>query len=494
MSIGTPGRAAEECPLACADDWLSRSRALRVCNRAPVCRARPLLHPSLMPEGRATLALASAGAVRRLLVAVVVPTLSLVVLGCSPTVGALHEGSGGGSPARSHHEDESGGGAEGLFFVFSGFDPGMVGDSSGGHGGAPSAGAEGSGGSAATSMGHLIRGQVDGSTSDSASAPTSSSTTEASYGYSPRPCDPNEPIDTSSEVPELLSATGLYWSIATKTLAANVLPFTPQFPLWSDGTEKRRWVHLPGCAKIDTSDMDRWEVPVGTKIWKEFVSGGVRVETRYLHRWGPGANDYVFQAYQWNEDATDATPVPSGVKDANGTQHDIPGAWECEVCHGHSPERVLGLSAIQLSHGGPGLTIGWLSAAGRLTVPSGGFRVPGDATARAALGYLHGNCAHCHNPSPRAVSFPTPFSLKILTAAATVAETDAFLTAVGVATEKFVHPGITHRITASEPASSGVAYRMSVRGSTDEMPALGSELVDPDGLARITAWISALRP
>lgn len=432
---------------------------MRVCNRAPVCRARPLLHPSLMPEGRATLALESARAVRRLLVAVAAPSLSLVVLGCSPAVSALREGSGGGSSSSSNHEDGSGGGVDGLLFVISGFDLGGVGGSSG------------------------VRGL------------TSSATTEAGYGSSVSPCDPSEIIDTSPAVPELLSATGLYQSMATKTVAANVLPFLPLFPLWSDGTEKRRWVRLPGCAKIDTSEMDRWEVPVGTKIWKEFVSGGARVETRYLHRWGPGPNDYVLQAYQWNEDATDATSVPNGgVKDANGTQHDIPGAWECEVCHGHSPERVLGLSAIQLSHTGPGVTIGWLSAAGRLTVPSWGFRVPGDATARAALGYLHGNCAHCHNPSPRAVSFPTPFSLKLLTAAASVAETDALLTAVGVATEKFVHPGITHRITAGDPASSGVAYRMSVRGSTDEMPALGSELVDPDGLAVITAWINTLRP
>ncbi len=447
-----------------------------------------------MPEGRATLALESARAVRRLLVAVAAPSLLLVVLGCSPAVSALREGSGGGSSSSSNHEDGSGGGADGLLFVISGFDLGGIGGSSGG--GAPGAGAEERwGSSAAIGTETLLSGQVGGSTSDSASAPTSSATTEAGYGDIVGPCDPDEIIDTSPAVPELLSATGLYQSMATKTVAANVLPFVPLFPLWSDGAEKRRWVRLPGCAKIDTSEMDRWEVPVGTKIWKEFVSGGARVETRYLHRWGPGPNDYVLQAYQWNEDATDATPVPiGGVKDANGTLHDIPGAWECEVCHGHSPERVLGLSAIQLSHTEPGVTIGWLSAAGRLTVPSWGFRVPGDATARAALGYLHGNCAHCHNPSPRAVSFPTPFSLKLLTAAASVAETDAFLTAVGVATEKFVHPGITHRITAGDPASSGVAYRMSVRGSTDEMPALGSELVDPDGLAVITAWITTLRP
>jgi hypothetical protein len=35
---------------------------------------------------------------------------------------------------------------------------------------------------------------------------------------------------------------------------------------------------------------------------------------------------------------------------------------------------------------------------------------------------------------------------------------------------------------------------MSARGSPDAMPALGSELVDPTGLAAITAWIGALAP
>lgn len=426
---------------------------------------------------------------RRLLAAAAVPPLSLILLGCSPTGGARPEGSGGGSSPS--HADGSGGGSGGAPSTVSGFEPGPT----AGAGGAPMTTGEESGGwgTAAFNLGTPLDGYGYGGFHPGASA--SASTTSTSAGGGAAACDPTEVIDTSPSAPALLSATGLYQNIAARTLAPGVLPFTPQFPLWSDGAEKRRWVHLPACAKIDTSDMDRWEMPVGTKLWKEFSFNGARVETRYLHRFGPGPNDYVFQAYQWSQDGTDATPVPNGgVKNANGTEHDIPGEWECEVCHGHAPERVLGLSAIQLSHAGPGLTIASLSAAGRLTVPSAGFSVPGNTTARAALGYLHGNCAHCHNPAPSAVWFNRPYSLKLLTTATSVAATDAYLTAVGVAPEKFVHPGITHRITAGDPASSAVTYRMSVRGSEDAMPALGTELVDPDGLARITAWISALAP
>jgi hypothetical protein len=440
----------------------------------PTGPARPLLQPALVPSGRATLALAPTGAVLRVLSAAA--ALSAIVVGCSSAIERPPEGRGGGS-ASNHGGD---GGSGGELSVIAGITPGPAGGA-GGHGGSG-----GASGSATT---------AESATSSSASSATSSTSSAGTGGLDPGACDPDEIADTAPIAPDRLSATGLYRDLATKELAADVLPFAPQFPLWSDGAEKHRWVHLPGCAKIDTSNMDEWQVPVGTKIWKEFVFDGARVETRYLHRWGPESSDFIFQAYQWDAEGTDATAVPrDGIKDANGTLHDIPGEWECEVCHGKAPERVLGLGAIQLSHAGPGLTIESLSAAGRLTVPSAGYSVPGDDVARAALGYLHGNCAHCHNPSPKAEWFTRPFSLKLLTTATTVAETDAVVTAVGVAPEKFVHPGIAMRIAAGDPASSAVAYRISVRGSPDAMPALGSEIVDPAGVAAITAWIGAMAP
>jgi len=437
MSIWRGWKTGIQCPIARADG-----------------RARALLHSAPVPSGRATPALTSTEPVRSALPAAAALMLIVIPLGCSIASERRLEGNERGSPSND------------AVFV------------------------------AATGATSSTGGGVDASAGVDAGPTVDASVgVDASAGVDAGPCDPNELIDTSPEVPLLLSATGLYRDITTKALAASVLPFAPQFPLWSDGAEKHRWVHLPGCAKIDTTDMDHWEVPVGTKIWKELSFGGARVETRYLHRWGPDPNDYVFQAYQWDEGATDGRPVPrDGIKNANGTQHDIPGEWECAVCHGHAPERVLGLGAIQLSHNGPGLTVASLSAAGRLTVPSAGFHVPGDATARAALGYLHGNCAHCHNLSPRGETFTRPFSLKLLTTATTTAQTDAFMTAVGVAPEKFVHPGITARIAPGDPAHSAVVFRMSARGSPDAMPALGSEIVDPTGVAAITAWIGALAP
>lgn len=81
-------------------------------------------------------------------------------------------------------------------------------------------------------------------------------------------------------VPEDLRCTGLYTDWSAKTLAPSVQAYTPAFTLYSDGASKARFISLPAGGQIDTSDLDNWVFPVGTKIWKEFSVGGVRVETR----------------------------------------------------------------------------------------------------------------------------------------------------------------------------------------------------------------------
>src|ERR1043165_6412078 len=58
------------------------------------------------------------------------------------------------------------------------------------------------------------------------------------------------------------------------------LSFSPQYPLWSDGAHKRRWIYLPPGTAIDASRLDAWEFPIGTRLWKEFSLGGP-IETRF---------------------------------------------------------------------------------------------------------------------------------------------------------------------------------------------------------------------
>ncbi|WP_437283597.1 PQQ-dependent sugar dehydrogenase [Sorangium sp. So ce375] len=315
-----------------------------------------------------------------------------------------------------------------------------------------------------------------------------SSSTGAS-GAAADPCADAAALPPDPLPPVRLSETGLYADISTRSRAAGTREFRPAYELWSDGAAKRRFVYLPRCSTIDTSDMDHWSLPVGARLWKEFRAEGVAVETRFIHRFGPGVDDWLFAAYAWDPARNDAFLVEEGVEDARGTGHDIPRTAECWECHGKLPERVLGFSALQLSHGGPGETIASLSDAGRLTVPMrAGLRPPGDAQAAAALGYLHANCGNCHNSTGVAT-----LRTRLLAANTTVESTDTYMTGVGV-TPSFWEPGVLHRITPGDPESSAVVRRMAHRGSRTQMPPIASETVDAAGLAAVRAWIEGLGP
>jgi len=297
--------------------------------------------------------------------------------------------------------------------------------------------------------------------------------------------------------PATLSGTGLYSDLSTQTLADGVRSFAPTYQLWSDGAQKSRWVKLPPCGTIDTSDMDHWMLPLGTRLWKEFAVGGQKVETRMIAR--TGANDWLFAAYRWDAlGSADPQLVTGGYPNVNGTDHDIPSLSQCGLCHGTLPEHVLGFSAIQLSQPSSSrgnLTLDQLAAEGKLSdAPAdGGYPVPGDPTTAAALGYLHANCGNCHHP--QGIAFDnTPFSLRLEVAQRAPQETSAWLTAVGVPVDKYFRPGVVDRVTPGNPDASCVAVRMSQRGPGEQMPPLATKHVDDAGVAAVNAWIRSIPP
>src|SRR5829696_2454750 len=58
--------------------------------------------------------------------------------------------------------------------------------------------------------------------------------------------------------PPTLQETGLYSDFATLEVDPRHLAFSPQYPLWTDGAAKRRWISLPPGSAIDGSDPDAW--------------------------------------------------------------------------------------------------------------------------------------------------------------------------------------------------------------------------------------------
>jgi hypothetical protein len=299
-------------------------------------------------------------------------------------------------------------------------------------------------------------------------------------------CAPTYPV---ADPPDLLSETGLYEG---GQIAPVVRDFQPQFPLWSDAADKERWVYLPECSTIDTTDMDTWEVPVGTRFWKQFSKDGQKVETRYYIRTGPGKFDYEFATYHWASQ-DEAVRVSNGLQDVNGTIHDIPAVTQCSICH-RSSWRVLGFSALQLSHDLPGETMASLSQEGLLSTPlPGGIQVPGDPAAQAALGYLHSNCGNCHNENGAG---NVVMELRLLAEDTTVEETGTWLTAVGQAGTSSTCDG-SNRIAPGDAASSCIVQRMTDPNMTEvapnvTMPPLAVETMDVTGVATVSAWIDAL--
>jgi hypothetical protein len=308
-----------------------------------------------------------------------------------------------------------------------------------------------------------------------------------------------------------LLGTGLCVDKACNTISSDVHPYTPQFVLWADAASKRRWIYLPPGTQIDTSDPDHWVFPQGTKLWKEFTSGSTRVETRYIAKVGPGntAGDWYYMPYEWNATNDDTIAVPNGDFNANGTQHDIPAVYMCMGCHENlKPSRVLGFQAIQLDWANPTaseLDLDRVIAAGWLTqAPPGAssphYPLPSDpnsAMATAALGYVHANCGHCHNPSSDVyINNGVKMVLRLdTTGLATVGATNAYVTAVnGNATIGGITATdgttLTKLILPGDPDHSIVTVRFESTNSAIWMPALGHKTVDPTGDATLRDWIT----
>lgn len=280
-----------------------------------------------------------------------------------------------------------------------------------------------------------------------------------------------------------LSEAGLYADIAAARIAPDAIEFEPVHALWSDGLDKRRWLRLPAGARIDASDMDSWQFPAGAMLFKEFSVGGRRIETRLIARTGDGPRDYWMGAFVWDDDESDARFAAAGRTDARGTGHDVPAASRCGSCHNGEPGRVLGFSAVQQPDVAPEL----LDGAAGIAVDQGSRSIDGDEA--AALGYLHANCGHCHNP--RGGARPdTDMDLRLSVADRHVEDTGAYRTAVGRSLRSSGQPGL--RIAPGAPDRSGVVARMSRRGDDAQMPPLGSEVVDPAGVALVRRWIESL--
>jgi uncharacterized repeat protein (TIGR03806 family) len=321
-------------------------------------------------------------------------------------------------------------------------------------------------------------------------------------------------------VPKLLSQTGAFSNTATLTPIANMIPFTPISPLWSDRAEKSRWLSLPKSTKINWNAKDNWTYPQGTVAVKQFdlpvdardPTITKRLETRLIVTKADGTVYGV--TYKWRADNSDADLLTtSATQDFTITNADsttskqtwtYPSPQDCLSCHNSSSSQILGLSTRQLNSnyayaGGANENqlVHWNNL-GLFTPALNNAQVGGydklatlsDTSAsleKRVKSYLDANCAHCHGTgnggSQWDARYNTPIAqMKILNALTTgIREYDKDY---GINAAKV--------IAAGNPTQSILYIRDKSVNPNDRMPPLGRALEHKEYIDLLDQWIVSL--
>ena len=301
-------------------------------------------------------------------------------------------------------------------------------------------------------------------------------------------------------IPNKLSASGLYQDMATRQAAPGIIPYSVNAPLWSDGANKERFIALPGRAQRGFSADGPWTFPAQTTLVKNFYLGELLVETRFMVK-RPTGDAWDGYSYMWDEDGSDATLLEGSALrtySVNGQErtHYFPSRSECLVCHTPATGYVLGVRTAQLNgpHGYELATDNQLRTLNHIDLFTEQIPPP-DALPRLAQyddesapiaararAYLDANCAVCHRPGG------TGRADMDLRFDATLEQTKL----VGVP-PLFGDLGLMQpsRLKPGEPQNSALLARMRTLDN-NRMPPLASLRIDEAGSGLIDRWIEQL--
>ncbi len=302
--------------------------------------------------------------------------------------------------------------------------------------------------------------------------------------------------DHTARLPERLSDIG--WHPERQGPSTpHAFRYEPAWPLWSNGSDKERYVVIPDGTRIDTSDPLDWKFPVGTLFFKTFsfetAQGRRLVETRVIRGLESG---WELGVYAWKPDGSEAQlvdissprPVELTARDGQLIRHEIPSRLQCRQCHEANGNFIIGFSELNLnrplaaaSGGAAGHTqLRDLQARRAITHLSTrpADLEDDDLGARAVRGYVQGNCVHCHNGRSQ-------FDLSH----------DVFLgNTLSRPTRGFLFPGGT-RIVPGRPDESllYLAFARSHPFSSIHMPPVGVQQPDTAMIRQVAGWIASLK-
>jgi len=306
-------------------------------------------------------------------------------------------------------------------------------------------------------------------------------------------------LDHPDAMPATLEDTGLYADLEDlNSYNDRAIPFRPEYPLWTNGSKKQRFVVVPEGEQIDTSNRLAWQFPENTLFFKTFsyvddqaVDGARPVETRVLKKTATG---WEYHVYLWADDRSTAelldgvhtTPVEVEYE-GERFEHIVPARLDCRKCHESQPVGAIGFDELRLNApfdpDGDQTQLAALAETGLLSdLPDDPDAIVNeDATTARVLGYLQGNCAHCHN------GWSGPSS------AFDMRHDVALENLINVDTNTELLSGV--RVVPGSPEESAL-YKALTRNpdlpDATAMPPVGVDLVDEDALDLFYAWIENL--
>ena len=313
-----------------------------------------------------------------------------------------------------------------------------------------------------------------------------------------------------SKAPRFLSEFGFFQDMQNQIPAEGVHPYSLVSPLFSDQTDKLRFVYVPEGQKLGYVKDKVFIFPVGSTLIKTFaylnMNGPLEqqlLETRLLINTNAG---WKAISYVWNEEQTDAkraiagATIPTSFLNSQGelvaVRYRAPNQNQCKECHqvnkvmtpigpkARNMNKAINYKSGEMNQLLYWAALGWIDQKLDST-PISSYTDVNASLDNRARAYLDINCGHCHIPGGSADT------------------TGLYLNLIEENQEKL---GIFKKPVAAGRASGNLKYSI-VPGHSDDsimlfrmksldpgimMPESGRALADDSGIKLIQDWIDKL--
>src|SRR6056300_1798336 len=313
-----------------------------------------------------------------------------------------------------------------------------------------------------------------------------------------------------SKAPKFLSEFGFFQDMQKQIPSEGVHPYSLVNPLFSDQTDKLRFVYVPEGKRLGYVKDKVFIFPVGSALIKTFaylnINGSMEqqlLETRLLINTDEG---WKAISYVWNEDQTDAkraiagATIPTTFIDSAGKEINVryraPNQNQCKECHqvnkvmtpigpkARNMDKLVNYNSGEMNQLLYWAALGWIDQKLDSTSISSFADINASLDERARA-YLDINCGHCHIQGGSADT------------------TGLYLNLMENRKEQL---GIYKKPVAAGRASGNLKYSIVPGNSEDSimmfrmqsldpgimMPESGRALADEAGIRLIKEWIDKL--